>query len=86
MKEASMLKCTHCGSTLELSVGYDGCDWNSIKGAGSEFDYEISLCCPKMGCGRVYPIGRIKNHNDFSENLEEYRPYKTDSGEQQGKS
>ena len=34
----------------------------------------------------VYPIGRIKNHNDFSENLEEYRPYKTDSEEQQGKS
>lgn len=26
MKEESMLKCTHCGSTLELSVGYDGCD------------------------------------------------------------
>jgi hypothetical protein len=70
------LKCPVCGSELELEVPFDGCDWNSREGEGSRFDYQIALCCPKMGCGRVFPIGRIKKESDFSIVLDKYRRFK----------
>lgn len=70
------LKCPVCGSELELEVSFDGCDWNSKEGEGSGFDNQIALCCPKMGCGRVFPIGRVKKESDFSVVLDEYRRFK----------
>lgn len=75
MIDSHKLKCPECDSILHLSLAFDGCDWNSIKGEGSNFDHEISLRCPKDGCGYIYSIGRIKNDYDFVENLEKYRPY-----------
>ena len=76
MQEKYMLRCTNCKSVLELEVVFDGCDWDSVTGEGSGFDYQIQLSCPQMGCGRVYPIGRIKEERDFCENKEIQRPYK----------
>ena len=73
MQDRQKLKCTVCRSTLDLRVGYDGCDWDSVKGRGSKFDFVIELVC--SCCGRIYPIGRVKNPLDFSELLEKRRPY-----------
>ena len=72
MQDKSKLKCTNCGDNLELEVSFDGCDWESIKGEGSNFNYKIALSC---SCGRVYPIGRLNNELAFCENIENYRPY-----------
>ena len=66
------LKCPRCGGNLELSTSFDGCDWDSVKGEGSGFDYEIALV---SDCGRVYPIGRLKDEFAFCENIESRRPY-----------
>jgi len=71
--EERKLKCTDCGGNLELHVAFDGCDWDSVKGAGSGFKFEIILSC--VNCPRIYPIGRLKNEFDFSENIEVIRPY-----------
>lgn len=58
------LRCSCCGSkNLEISLGYDGCDW---KGKESGFMYDLSLFC--NDCGRVYPVGRLKSESDFCEN------------------
>lgn len=73
MRDENKLKCSNCGSILELSKSYDGCDWNSVKGEGSGYDYSIDLFCPN--CGRGYPIVRIKNENDAVEYIEKMRPY-----------
>jgi len=75
MENKNMLKCTDCGHDLKLSVAYDGCDWNSEKGEGSGFDYEIYFTC--VSCGSVYPIGRLQHGYDFCENIETNRPYKS---------
>lgn len=75
MRDSNKLKCPACGSILHLEIYFDGCDWRSTKGEGSSFDNEISLCCPKDGCGCVFPIGRVKDDGDFVENTEEHRPY-----------
>lgn len=69
----NQLKCADCGGSLVLRVVFDGCDWFSVKGEGSRFDYEIELYCDE--CGRVYPIGRLKNEFAFCENVEQRRPY-----------
>lgn len=73
MRNESKLKCTRCGKDLELSAGFDGCDWESVAGEKSGFKYTIALVC--NDCGRVYPIGRLKNYQDFCENIEKLRPY-----------
>jgi len=73
MLDKDKLKCARCGSDLNLSVPFDGCDWDSVKGEGSGFDYNISLDC--SACGRTYAIGRLKSRFDFCENVEEARPY-----------
>ena len=72
MQNHKKLKCANCGENLELDVSFDGCDWDSVKGKGSGYDYEIQLYCE---CGRVYPIGRINNEFAFCENVESRRPY-----------
>ena len=59
-------KCPACGSDLELEIGFTGCDWNCEAGENSGYDYQVSLNCPKHGCGRVFTLGMIKNDNDFS--------------------
>ena len=73
MKPEFKLKCPDCNAVLNLSVGFDGCDWDSVKGEGSGFNYEITLECPE--CGRLYPVGRLKREADFCENTEARRPY-----------
>lgn len=73
MLDKDKLKCVDCGRNLDLRVVFDGCDWDSVKGSGSRFDYEIELCC--KNCGRVYPVGRLKNEFAFCENIEKRRPY-----------
>ena len=77
MENCDKLKCTKCGADLELSVGFDGADWDSVKGEGSGFDYSIKLSCIGK-CGRIYNIGRVKNAMDFCENIEKLRPYEKD--------
>lgn len=59
-------KCPACGSDLELEISYTGCDWNCKAGDNSGYGYEVSLCCPKMGCGRIFTLGMIKDTRDFS--------------------
>lgn len=70
------LKCPICGTELELKVSFDGCDWESKEGEGSGFNHMVSLCCPMSGCGRVFPIGRIRKESDFSIVNDEYRKFK----------
>lgn len=73
MDNRNKLKCTACGKDLELHVSFDGCDWDSVKGEGSEFCFEISLGC--TDCGRIYSIGRLKDEFEFCENIKKRRPY-----------
>lgn len=68
-----MIKCTECGSDLKLRVGFTGRDDLCKAGEGSGYGWEISLECTKKGCGRVYPIGHIKDYFDFKEVNEEYK-------------
>lgn len=70
------LKCPVCGTELEFEFSFDGCDWDSKAGEGSGFDNQISLCCPKMGCGRVFPIVRVKKESDFSEVIDKIKRFK----------
>ena len=45
----------------------------------NEYDRKIhqyALSCPKMGCGRVFPIGRVKRKSDFSVVIDKYRRFK----------
>ena len=72
MLDHNKLKCAACGGSLELQVALDGCDCDSVKGAGSGFKYEIELVCD---CGRCFPIGRLKNESAFCENIKSLRPY-----------
>lgn len=65
--------CPDCGRELVLSISYSGCDWNCEAGEGSGFGYEVGLWCKNDGCARVFPLGMIKNHANFS-------PYKEVSG------
>lgn len=67
------LKCTRCGSVLRINIAFDGCDWNSEKGKGSGYDYEVGLACDK--CGSFYPIVRTKNEHDAVCVKESIRPY-----------
>jgi len=73
MTQEKKLKCTDCGGDLKLTVGFDGCDWNSVKGEGSGFGFAIHLDC--ANCPRCYPIGRLKDEFAFCEYIEKLRPY-----------
>ncbi len=64
MSNIGGLRCPACGSELEVSISYNGCDWDSEAGEGSGFNYTIYLSCTH--CARTYPIGHIKRENDFS--------------------
>lgn len=60
MNKHGNLKCVACKSeNLKMHVYYDGADWNSEKGEGSGFDYEVTLVCED--CGRAYPVCRVNN-------------------------
>ena len=83
----SMLKCSRCGDdNLNVSVGTDGLDCNSLQGSGSGFNSVITLTCAKCNC--VYIVGRIRNAADFTvdtdadhftyENLGESRKFPKD--------
>ena len=69
MKFINQLSCSDCGGKLEITEGFDGCGWKSEAGKDSGFNIEISLDCEE--CGRVYPIGRVRKHSDFSRNKED---------------
>jgi len=60
-----MLKCPECNSVLKLNIGYTGADWNTKKGKGSGYGWEVSLSCDE--CESLYTIGHIKNLCDFVE-------------------
>lgn len=59
------IKCAGCGSyNMKMQVSYDGADWNSEAGEGSEYGYEICLYC--ADCGRVYPVCRLNRYSAVS--------------------
>jgi len=58
------LKCPTCNVNFKLLVEFSGCDWDTKKGEGSNYNYPISLNCSK--CGAVYTLGHLKNECDFS--------------------
>ncbi|MEA5023913.1 hypothetical protein SDC9_15161 [bioreactor metagenome] len=62
-----MLKCPICNNPLKLDIAYSGCDWDTIKGQGSGYGWEVSLFCDNSKCGSLFTIGHIKNLCDFSE-------------------
>lgn len=69
----NLIKCPECGEELSFSIGYTGADWKTKAGEGSGYGYEVSLNC---SCGRVYPIGSIKNESDFAEIKDELKSFK----------
>ena len=64
-----MLKCPSCNSNLKLSIGYTGCDWNTKKGEGSGYGWEVSLFC--VNCGNLFTIGHMKECFHLAEMKEE---------------
>lgn len=75
MESNYKLKCPVCDSVLHLEVAYDGCDWKTVAGDNSGYEYPISLVCKKDGCGCVFTLGRLKQPSDFSEVIEDCRLY-----------
>ncbi|MFR1687967.1 MAG: hypothetical protein ACLSVX_12395 [Massilimicrobiota timonensis] len=73
MNDKLKLKCNGCGNVLEITFGYDGCDWHSEAGEGSGYGYEVGLVCNH--CGNYYPIVRTKGINDAICVEEKIRPY-----------
>jgi len=65
------LKCPSCNSSLKLTVGFTGCDWDTAKGEGSGYGWPISLNC--YNCGRIYTIGHVKDYFNFSEMKDELK-------------
>lgn len=59
------LECPVCHSILKLDIGYTGCDWNTKKGKGTGFGWEVSLVCTNIKCRSLFTIGHIRNINDF---------------------
>lgn len=66
-----MLKCPKCDNVLKLQIGYTGCDWDTKKGKGSGYGWEVSLTCDN--CGRLYTIGHVKELNNFAELKDELK-------------
>lgn len=56
--------CPDCGKELEVSIGYDGCDWLSEAGEGSGFKTCVSLRC--TGCPRIFSAARVRDFSDVS--------------------
>lgn len=67
------LKCPECNSNLKLQIGYTGCDWETVKGEGSGYGFELSLLCTNEDCRRIFTIGHLKNEFDFSEVIDELK-------------
>lgn len=60
------LRCSNCGGSLSLSVGFDGMSERAKEhGNGKQWDYEIELICRE--CGRAFPICRTFNEHSISE-------------------
>jgi len=68
-----MLKCPDCNSNLRLHVGYSGADWNTAKGEGSGYDWEVSLLCLNDDCRRLFTIGNVKDEYNFVERIDELK-------------
>ena len=69
------LKCPVCGSELHLHLAFDGLDCESEAGENSGYDWYLALLCNQMGCGRIYPVARVKDFTAVSEMVERMRPY-----------
>lgn len=65
------LKCPSCNSNLKLSIGYTGADWNTKKGEGSGYGWEVSLEC--TNCGNVFTIGHMTHGSDLAEMKDELK-------------
>lgn len=64
-KEFGGLRCSNCGGSLSLSVGFDGMSERARRhGNGESWDYEIALVCRE--CGRAFPICRTNDENNIS--------------------
>ena len=57
------MKCERCGGMMNLKVGYTGADWNSDKGEGSGYGYEVQMSCDK--CGQSFVLGYCRRHDDI---------------------
>lgn len=66
-----MLKCPQCNTILKLNIGYTGCDWDTVKGQGSGYGWEVSLHC--VSCSSLFTIGHIKDYFSFAELKPELR-------------
>jgi hypothetical protein len=56
--------CQACHSPLMLSLGYTGCDWDTVAGDGSGHGHVVSLEC--TGCNRVYPLLGVRDVKEIS--------------------
>lgn len=65
-KQFNGLVCAGCGGDLKFDINLVGGDWNSEAGEGSGFDCAVHLECDKMGCGRIYIVGYLKNEHAIS--------------------
>jgi len=65
------LICPECNTPLNLSIGYTGCDWDTKAGKGSGYGWQVSLSCDN--CGRLFPIGYVKEYHDFSKLKDELK-------------
>jgi len=61
------LKCPLCNTNLKLSVGFTGCDWDTVKGEGSGYGWDVSLVCLNDDCRALFTIGHVRNEYDFAE-------------------
>lgn len=71
-----MLRCPYCESELQLSIGYSGCDWDTVKGEGSGYGWPISLDCTNESCAIIFPLVHAKEMHSVSVVKEEYRNFK----------
>lgn len=63
------MRCVQChGFDLDLHVGWDGMDEESMAGEFSGFNALVSLVCNT--CGRAYPVCRVRDFSDVSELVE----------------
>lgn len=70
-----ILKCPCCKSKLRLTIGYSGCDWDTVAGEGSGYGWPIELICTNERCAIVYPLVHAKSLDSVSFVKPEYRNY-----------
>lgn len=73
MSNLNGLRCTKCGGELNMEVGFDGMDQESVAGEGSGFTWTVQLLC--NSCGRTYDICRCKGASSVSEIREKEQSY-----------